>query len=44
MPLQLSVKNGEGVFGLQWTLALAGLETQIMSLWPVSDVGTRDLI
>jgi CHAT domain-containing protein/Tfp pilus assembly protein PilF len=38
------VKNGEGVFGLRRALALAGTETQVMSLWPVSDVGTRELM
>ncbi|HKQ75955.1 MAG TPA: tetratricopeptide repeat protein [Blastocatellia bacterium] len=39
-----SVKNGEGVFGLRRALALAGSETQVMSLWPVSDEGARDLM
>jgi CHAT domain-containing protein len=38
------VKNGEGVFGLRRALALAGSETQVMSLWPVSDLGTRELM
>jgi CHAT domain-containing protein/Flp pilus assembly protein TadD len=38
------VKNGEGVFGLRRALALAGSETQVMSLWPVSDLGARDLM
>jgi CHAT domain-containing protein/Tfp pilus assembly protein PilF len=38
------VKNGEGVFGLRRALALAGAETQVMSLWPVSDLGTRELM
>jgi CHAT domain-containing protein len=38
------VKNGEGVFGLRRALSLAGAETQVMSLWPVSDVGARDLM
>jgi CHAT domain-containing protein len=38
------VKNGEGVFGLRRALSLAGSETQVMSLWPVSDLGTRDLM
>jgi CHAT domain-containing protein/Tfp pilus assembly protein PilF len=38
------VKNGEGVFGLRRALSLAGSETQLMSLWPVSDLGTRDLM
>jgi len=39
-----SVKNGEGVYGLRRALALAGSETQVMSLWPVSDEGARDLM
>src|SRR6266511_719046 len=38
------VKVGEGVYGLRRALALAGAETQVMSLWPVSDAGTRDLM
>jgi CHAT domain-containing protein len=38
------VKNGAGVYGLRRALALAGAETQVMSLWPVSDQGTRDLM
>jgi CHAT domain-containing protein/Tfp pilus assembly protein PilF len=38
------VKNGEGVYGLRRALALAGSETQVISLWPVSDVGARDLM
>jgi len=38
------VKNGEGVFGLRRALSLAGSEAQVMSLWPVSDLGARDLM
>ena len=38
------VKNGEGVYGLRRALTLAGSETQVMSLWPVSDAATRDLM
>jgi CHAT domain-containing protein len=38
------VKNGDGVHGLRRALVLAGAETQVMSLWPVSDQGTRDLM
>ena len=30
------VKNGDGVHGLRRALVLAGAETQVMSLWPVS--------
>ena len=35
------VKNREGVYGLRRALVLAGSETQVMSLWPVSDYLTR---
>jgi CHAT domain-containing protein len=38
------VKNGEGVQGLRRALALAGSESQVMSLWPVLDSATRDLM
>lgn len=38
------VRTGEGVYGLRRALVLAGAETQVMSLWPVSDRGTRDLM
>lgn len=38
------VKNGSGVYGLRRALALTGAETQMMSLWPVSDRGTSDLM
>jgi CHAT domain-containing protein/Tfp pilus assembly protein PilF len=38
------VQNGQGVYGLRRALVLAGSQTQVMSLWKVSDEGTRDLM
>ncbi len=38
------IKNGDGVYGLRRALLLAGAETQVLSLWPVSDRATRDLM
>jgi CHAT domain-containing protein/Tfp pilus assembly protein PilF len=38
------VRNGDGVHGLRRALVLAGAETQVMSLWPVSDRWTRELM
>ncbi|MBV8858359.1 MAG: CHAT domain-containing protein [Acidobacteria bacterium] len=38
------VHNGEGVYGLRRALVLAGAETLLMSLWPVSDYSTRTLM
>jgi CHAT domain-containing protein len=38
------IRNGEGVYGLRRALVLAGAETQMTSLWPVSDRSTHDLM
>ncbi|MBD2327997.1 CHAT domain-containing tetratricopeptide repeat protein [Alkalinema sp. FACHB-956] len=38
------VTNGEGVYGLRRAFTLAGAQTQMISLWKVSDEGTKDLM
>ena len=37
-------RRGDGVYGLRRALVMAGAESQLMSLWQVSDFATRDLM
>lgn len=37
-------RRGDGVYGLRRALVMAGAESQLMTLWQVSDFATRDLM
>ncbi|MFP5271839.1 CHAT domain-containing tetratricopeptide repeat protein [Coleofasciculus sp.] len=39
-----NINAGEGIYGLRRALVLAGAESQVMSLWKVSDSATKDLM
>jgi CHAT domain-containing protein len=37
-------KSGEGVFGLRRSFMMAGAQNLLMTLWPVDDITTADLM
>jgi len=39
-----AVPSGDGVYGMRRALVLAGTESQVVSLWSVSDASTRTLM
>ncbi|MEJ8849552.1 CHAT domain-containing protein [Variovorax rhizosphaerae] len=39
-----TVKNGEGVFGMRRAFVVAGAETLLMTLWPIADDATQQLM